>query len=162
MLARPILQIHGDLTVDSTKQISVSGEGSVIASATFSFKDPAGDTFDTMDDKKPRRTRWSGLDETTAWTPSPKTQSDLQDLENGYGEVKALVGYADDTIIFQEKAIVRAEYVGTLLVFDIRVAEPNQGTVGGNTVIACGNRVGYRVGPPPGVIDGSGSGARGF
>lgn len=102
----------------------------------------AGNTFDTTDDEQPNRVRWSGFDNVTQWTASVTTQSDAQDLPVG-GPVKAVIGYDNYAVIFQNNAIRRMEYTGGPEIFSFSEVEPNRGCFISGTVAATGKMVFY-------------------
>lgn len=65
----------------------------------------------------PQRVKWSGLNNSSTWTPSQATQSGFQDIPGEHGRLMGIVGSESFGIIFFEKAIFRMEYVGTPLIF---------------------------------------------
>ena len=65
----------------------------------------------------PQRVKWSGLNDSSTWTPSQATQSGYQDIPGEHGRLMGIVGSESFGIIFFEKAIFRMEYVGTPLIF---------------------------------------------
>ena len=64
-----------------------------------------------------QRVKWSGLNDSSTWTPSQTTQSGFQDIVGTHGSVQAIVGGESFGIVFMERAIFRMDYVGTPLIF---------------------------------------------
>jgi hypothetical protein len=60
---------------------------------------------------------WSAFSNITDWTPSTTTQAGTQDFRQEYGYIQAIVG-GEYGVIFQERAISRAIYVGPPLIWD--------------------------------------------
>jgi hypothetical protein len=97
-----------------------------------------GGTTDPVDGFRPNRVWWSGLNQPDYW-PTPGSiealaaQSDYQDLQQtDLGEVTGLVpGFSPgaDVLIFCERGIYTASYVGPPLLFNFRVAQGASGTV---------------------------------
>ena len=61
-----------------------------------------------------QRVKWSGINDSSTWTPSQSTQSGFQDIVGSHGNIQAIVGGESAGVIFMEKAIYRMEYVGTI------------------------------------------------
>lgn len=59
-----------------------------------------------------QRVKWSGLNDSSTWTPSQTTQSGFQDIVGTHGSVQAVVGGESFGIVFMERAIYRMDYVG--------------------------------------------------
>ena len=72
----------------------------------------------------PYRTKWSGINDATSWS-SGTDQSDFQDIPDA-GAITGLVGGEYATILM-EKAICRASYVGTPLIYQIDKVETTRG-----------------------------------
>lgn len=85
----------------------------------------------------PGRIRWSGVNDETEWTTSPAAQSDFQDLQGNGGWVQAIRG-GQFGLIWQERAIVRQDYIGPPLVFSFNTILPGIGTQAPNSVIQYG------------------------
>lgn len=91
----------------------------------------AGDINDPTDGNKPHRVRWNAIDDPLSW-PLPGTasaianQADEQDLKAEHGAVRAIFG-SDAGLIFQERAITRATYVGAPLVFRFDLMDGSRG-----------------------------------
>jgi hypothetical protein len=61
------------------------------------------------------RVRWCQINNPQRWTPSPRLQSDYQDLPDT-GDVIAMTG-GDFAAVFTERSIWRATYVGSPIIF---------------------------------------------
>lgn len=97
-------------------------------------------TNDT-DGEKPYRVRWSGIGDYDSWTPSADTQADFQDIAD-MGAVTGLVGGEYATILM-EKGIVRAQYVGSPLIFEFDKVQLNRGCKISGSVVSLGQNVFY-------------------
>jgi len=64
-----------------------------------------------------QRVKWSGLNDSSTWTPSQATQSGFQDIVGEHGNLMGIVGGEQGGIVFFERAIYRMSYVGTPLIF---------------------------------------------
>lgn len=93
--------------------------------------------------------RWSGIDRPSEW-PEPGTnaaqyvQSDIQVFPEG-GKVQAIVGGigGTDGLIFLERAIQRATYVGTPYIFQFDPVDRQHGTMAPRSPVACGQACYY-------------------
>lgn len=65
----------------------------------------------------PQRVQWCGINNTHTWTVDAATQADYQDLLGDGGQVQRIIG-GDNATVFQERAIWRAQYVGSPGIFD--------------------------------------------
>jgi len=101
-----------------------------------------GNLDDAVDNEQPQRVQWSGFDDITAWTVSPTTQSDKQNLRNNFGWITGVVG-GDYGLIFQEFAITRMTYVGSPLVFQFDLVEHDRGAYAPGSIIPIGDTVAY-------------------
>jgi len=72
----------------------------------------------------PRRVRWSGIDDATAWTVG-SDQSDIQDISD-LGNVTGIVGGEFGTVLC-ERGIVRMSYVGSPIIFQFDKVETSRG-----------------------------------
>ena len=72
----------------------------------------------------PFRTRWSAINNSTSWTVGTD-QADFQDIPDA-GAITGLVGGEYATILL-EKAIARASYVGSPLIYQIDRVETSRG-----------------------------------
>lgn len=86
----------------------------------------------------PFRVRWSGINNATQWTVGTD-QADFQDIPDA-GAITGLVGGEYATILM-EKAIVRASYVGTPLIYQIDKVETARGCTFSGSVSHIGNTV---------------------
>ncbi len=65
----------------------------------------------------PQRVRWSAINDSHSWTVDAATQADYQDLVGDGGHVRGLIG-GETATVFQERAIWKAQYVGSPGIFD--------------------------------------------
>lgn len=129
-----------------------------------------GNTTDGTFGPQPQRVWWSAIDDPTNF-PTPGTsaaaaaQSDFQDLfgtESGW--VQGIVGNlgAADGAIFQERAVVRVQYIGPPAIFDFHTAEGVRGTPAPGSIVQIGALVYYLGEDGFYVFDGSTSTPIGF
>jgi len=88
----------------------------------------------------PYRVRWSAINDATSWTIGTD-QADSQDIADA-GEITGLVGGEYATILL-ERAIVRATYVGTPLIFQFDKVETTRGCQFPGSVANVGHTVFY-------------------
>lgn len=88
-----------------------------------------------------QRVKWSGLNDSSTWTPSQATQSGFQDIVGSHGNIQAIVGGESAGVIFMEKAIYRMSYVGVPLVFQFDKIADNLGAFAPKSVASYGNMV---------------------
>lgn len=88
----------------------------------------------------PYRVRWSAINDATSWTIGTD-QADSQDIADA-GEITGLVGGEYATILL-ERAIVRATYVGTPLIFQFDKVETTRGCQYPGSVANVGHTVFY-------------------
>lgn len=100
-----------------------------------------GYTNDTTDGEKPYRVRWSGIGDYDSWTVDADTQADFQDISD-MGAVTGLVGGEYATILM-ERGIVRAQYVGSPLVFEFDKVQLQRGCKISGSVVSLGRNVFY-------------------
>ena len=86
----------------------------------------------------PFRVRWSGINDATQWTVGTD-QADFQDIPDA-GAITGLVGGEYATILM-EKAIVKASYVGTPLIYQIDKIETARGCTFPGSVAHIGNTI---------------------
>ena len=86
------------------------------------------------------KVQWSGLNNENVWIGADDNQADFQTLPSG-GEVRAILG-GEFGLILQEKAITRASYIGTPLVFQFDQISDNTGCLSGTSAITH-NGIGY-------------------
>ena len=103
----------------------------------------------------PNQVRWCALDNPLLWTQSVATQADYQQIENEGGEVVAVVGTQNFVTVFQERAIVRGEYIGPEPIFTFSDAERGRGALCQGGVIAVGPTVYYIGGDGVYAFDGT-------
>jgi hypothetical protein len=75
----------------------------------------------------PNRVHWSGLNDSTTWTPAAATQADYEDIKSG-GNVQRLFG-GEYAVVFQESSILRMNYVGTPVIWQFDEVAPNLGLI---------------------------------
>lgn len=80
-----------------------------------------------------QKVQWSDLNNEKVWDSSDDNQADFQILPSG-GAVKAITG-GEFGLILQEKAITRASYIGTPLVFQFDQISDNTGCLTGKSAI---------------------------
>jgi hypothetical protein len=99
-----------------------------------------GNTYDAVDGNMPHRVRWCAFGDPTDWTVSATTQADYNDLNVSNGWVRGIVPGKFATI-FQERAIVRADPVGSPIVFQFTEieSEAGKGTNIPGSIIKVGN-----------------------
>jgi len=85
----------------------------------------------------PNKVNWSDINDETDWTPGTTSQSDYQIIPDG-GNIQAVTG-GEFGLIFLEKGVVRASYVGSPLFFQMDTISNGQGCLEGNSVINYGN-----------------------
>ncbi len=88
----------------------------------------------------PNFIQWSGYNDSEAWTPSIRTQSDFQELFGRGGRVQRIVP-GEFGIIFTEQSIWRMDYVGPPVIFQLDEVERKRGTPAPNSVIWTGEIV---------------------
>jgi hypothetical protein len=84
-------------------------------------------------DEDSQKIQWSDLNNETVWDSSDANQADFQILPSG-GAVKAITG-GEFGLILQEKAVTRASYIGTPLVFQFDQIADNTGCLTGKSAI---------------------------
>lgn len=104
-----------------------------------------GDIDDTSDGDVPYRVQWSAIGDPLDW-PTAGTddafakQSDFQDLDAEDGAVMALVGL-EFGLIFQERSVTRATYVGSPLVYQFDKIDATHGAFASDAVARAGQSV---------------------
>ncbi len=88
-----------------------------------------------------QRVKWSGINDSSTWTPSQATQSGFQDIVGSHGNVQAIVGGESSGIIFMEKAIYRMSYIGVPLIFQFDKIADNIGAFAPKSVASYGNQI---------------------
>ena len=84
-------------------------------------------------DTDSNKVQWSDLNNENVWISSDTNQADFQILPSG-GAVKAVTG-GEFGLILQEKAVTRASYIGTPLVFQFDQISDNTGCLTGKSAI---------------------------
>ena len=84
-------------------------------------------------DEDSNKVQWSDLNNENVWDSSDTNQADFQILPAG-GAVKAITG-GEFGLILQEKAVTRASYIGTPLVFQFDLISDNTGCLSGKSAI---------------------------
>ena len=88
-----------------------------------------------------QRVKWSGLNDSSTWSPSQTTQSGYQDIVGSHGNVQAIVGGESYGVIFMERAIYRMDYVGTPLIFQFDKIADNIGAFAPKSVVSFGSDI---------------------
>jgi len=88
-----------------------------------------------------QRVKWSGINDSSTWTPSGDTQSGFQDIVGSHGSVMAIVGGESYAVIFMERAIYRMDYVGTPLIFQFSKVADNIGAFIPKSVVSFGSEI---------------------
>jgi len=88
-----------------------------------------------------QRVEWSGINNSSQWTPSQTTQSGYQDIVGSHGNVQAIVGGESSGIVFMEKAIYRMSYIGVPLIFQFDKIADNIGAFAPKSVASFGNMI---------------------
>jgi hypothetical protein len=88
-----------------------------------------------------QRVKWSGINDSSTWTPSQTTQSGYQDIVGVHGNVQAIVGGESFGVVFLERAIYRMDYVGTPLKFQFTKIADNIGAFAPRSVCSFGNMI---------------------
>lgn len=106
------------------------------------------DSLNTADGVVPERVHWSAINQPLYWPfagsdDAKAVQSDFQDLREGGGPVQRIVGASEIGLVFQERRIVRMDYVGGPSIFDFRQVETDRGTIAPDSVVLSGRTVFY-------------------
>ena len=99
-----------------------------------------GYTNSVTDGVQSNQVRWSAIGDSRDFVPNNTTQSDAQLLPDG-GQVQRIVDGVEYGLIFQEKTIRRATYVGAPAVFDLDPIDRQRGTHVPKSVIGLGRHV---------------------
>ena len=119
-----------------------------------------GDIIDGVD-SFPYRVRWSAINDGADW-PVPGTsdaeekQAGEQDLPSIFGRVRAIRG-SEYTLIFQDKAITRASYVGAPIVWQFDTIDRERGAISASAVVQVGRQVFFIAEDGFFVTDGTGA-----
>ena len=101
-----------------------------------------GDTTDTTDGRQPTRIWWSGLNDSTDFTPSASTLCDFQNIPDA-GKVMKVVGGAEYGLVFMERQIIRMSFAGAPLAYQLDTIDRRRGTPLSGSVIGHGRLVFY-------------------
>lgn len=93
---------------------------------------------DGVDGAVANRVRWSGFLNSDTWGTSVGTQADYEDMPEEGGAVIAITGRETGTV-FQRKAIVRMQFVGSPDVFSFTTVEQGRGAISTGAVVNIGN-----------------------
>ena len=88
-----------------------------------------------------QRVKWSGLNDSSTWTPSQATQSGFQDIVGEHGNIVGIVGGENSGIVFFEKAIYRMSYAGTPLIFRFDKISDNIGAFCDKSIVSFGSMI---------------------
>ena len=83
------------------------------------------------------KVQWSDINDETDWTSGATSQSDYQIIADG-GNIQAITG-GEFGMVFLEKSVVRASYVGSPLFFQFDTISNGLGCLEGNSVVRYGN-----------------------
>ena len=86
------------------------------------------------------RVKWSGINNPTTFTVSQTTMSDYQDLPDT-GNIQGIVGGESFGVIFTDKAIWRADFVGTPLIFQFSKVADNIGAFAPKSIANVGSDI---------------------
>ena len=118
-----------DLVSLKAKYISVVRDFVVVG-----YTEESGTTYN-------QRVKWSGINNSSQWTPSQTTQSGYQDIVGSHGNIQAIVGGESSGIVFMEKAIYRMTYAGVPLIFQFDKIADNIGAFAPKSVASYGNMI---------------------
>ena len=114
------LQIFSDLAVAAP----IAKDIAVVRDFVFAGNLLTGD--------EPDKVQWSDINDETDWTSGATSQSDFQIIPDG-GNVQAITG-GEFGMVFLEKAVVRASYIGSPLFFQFDTISNGLGCLEGNSV----------------------------
>lgn len=107
-------------------------------------------TADGVDGAVPQRVWWPAIDDPTDWPVigsdvAAQLQSDLQDLVGNGGWNQGIVGglSSADAVIFQERAVYRAVYIGPPAIFSFAVLAGGRGTPAPGSIVQVGEQAFY-------------------
>ena len=86
---------------------------------------------------EPNKVQWSDINDETDWTSGSTSQSDFQIIPDG-GNIQAVTG-GEFGMVFLEKAVIRASYIGSPLFFQFDTISNGLGCLEGNSVVRYGN-----------------------
>ena len=114
---------------DVSATAPVAKDIAIVRDFVFAANISTGDEFDKV--------QWSDISDETDWVSGPTSQSDYQIIPDG-GNIQAVTG-GEFGIIFLEKTLVRASYVGSPLFFQFDTISSGLGCLEGNSVAQYGN-----------------------
>ena len=89
-----------------------------------------------------QRVKWSGINDSSTWTPSQATQSGFQDIVGSHGNIQAIVGGESAGVLsLWKRLFYRMSYVGVPLVFQFDKIADNLGAFAPKSVASYGNMV---------------------
>src|ERR1700733_3971966 len=104
-----------------------------------------GDTNDTVNGAVSNRVQWCGIADPTNWAfgtlAAQEAQAGEQFLTAGYGPVTHIADCSAYGLIFQQRAITRAYYVGGDAIFAFDTYEKQRGAYYPNSPVQLGNEV---------------------
>jgi len=115
-----------------------------------------GDTQDDTDGQQPSRIWWSGLSDSSDFTPAATTLCDFQNIPDA-GKVMKVVGGAEYGLVFMEHQIIRMSFVGSPLAYQLDTIDRRRGTPLSGSVIGHGRLVFYWSEEGAFVTDGTSS-----
>lgn len=94
-----------------------------------------GNTADTTNGIVPHRVQWSAIGDPDDWpiidtTDASEKQSDDENLNPSYGEIRGIADGEKTGLVFQENAVTRFTYVGGSQVFEVETFERSRGLIG--------------------------------
>lgn len=116
-----------------------------------------GNTYDATDGLRTTRIRWCGFGDETSWAVSAATQADFQDLSDGSGQIRQIIG-GDTGFVFCERAIYALDYAGPPVTFRIRKITDAFGIIRQGLAIEYGgvvyflSQAGFKAVTPDGAI----------
>ena len=142
--------VNSPLIYDLDTALSSDGEGGLAFSQKFSplAGAPLGEYVASVRnhvvlaniENNETRVHWSGLNDSSTWTPSLATQSGFQDLSDRWGSIRAIVPGAYG-VIFQEHAITRMTPVSPPVTFRFDVVVRDVGTLAPQSVCWYGEQI---------------------
>lgn len=136
---------------DAVQSLAVAGAGNFADHITSTLTPKAkhignwrdfmvlGFTNDVTDGVKANRVWWSAIRDSKDFDPDATTQCDFQDFADG-GDVTRIVDGVEYGIVFQERMIQRATYVGSPLVFDFYPIDRRRGSPIPGSIVPYGRK----------------------
>jgi hypothetical protein len=121
--------VFSDLVSLKAKYIAVVRDFVVVG-----YTEESGTTYN-------QRVKWSGINNSSQWTPSQTTQSGYQDIVGSHGNIQQIVGGESSGVVFMEKAIYRMSYIGVPLIFQFDKIADNIGAFAPKSVASFGNMI---------------------